>query len=139
MNARIKSYLNYVDVPSSLLDDMLAYPPEDIKILSYEELLKYRLTGKDATKDEVDTAEIANFYNLSSAEYRRRSQIFEKRCVGLVDPSNASRAQVCLYSVMLNVSESEVELRLAKARKNCLHLTDQKFTACFRSTIISPN
>jgi hypothetical protein len=124
LNLRIKNFFKFVDVPESLLDEMLSYPPENIKILTEQELLKYRLTGKDATVDELDTANHANYYNLSSAEYRKRNSkasiCFRKYSVN----KNIDKLEPCVQSFLLNVKEEEAIKRNERVSLICSGITD---------------
>ena len=76
----MKEYLNEMDVATSLVDEMLSIPPESIKILSYDELVKYRLWGQDANYEEQMTAKSAARFGITSSEMRRRSLVAEKKC-----------------------------------------------------------
>ena len=115
LNQRIKSFLNYVDVPESLLEEMLAYPPEKMKVLSEQDLIKFRLTGVDATQDEIDTANQANFYNLTSAEMRIRWGEATAKCsYPMIANPNGEKISKCLDTWILKISDSEWEKRNKK-------------------------
>lgn len=123
INKQIKNYLNYVDVPEHLLDEMLAIPPEKMKILSENELIKFRLQGKDGTQDEVDTAKSASFYNLSSLEYRKRQSDSLVKCRHLLDMKNGSSNFIrCNDAVILKISENESQVRHNKADSFCSNI-----------------
>jgi hypothetical protein len=140
INQRIKNYLNYVDVPETLLEEMLAHLPENIKLLSNQDLVRFRLIGKDATQDEIDTANIANHYNLSSAEYRRRMSNFETKCPNLfLNDQLTARAQFCMYSVILNITEAEVERRMSKVKSNCSSFSGEQSKICIRNILVLNN
>ena len=140
LNQRIKSFLNYVDVPESLLDEMLSYPPEKIKILSAQELVKFRLDGKDATQEEIDTANSARFYNLTSAEYRKRFEDSYAKCSYLF--SSASSGEMiskCLQSSILKISELEYERRSSKVNSLCLSGNDIEKMKCKKRYLVENN
>jgi hypothetical protein len=137
LNLRIKSFLTYVDVSSLLLDEMLSYPPEKMKILSTQELQKFRILGKDATQDELDTAANAYYYNISSAEYRRRGALIESRCAYLFKSNASGQINLqCVQSVYLNISEVEVEKRHKKIRSLCTNLTAKKYKSCSKYYLV---
>jgi len=138
MNQQIKLYLNFVDVPENLLDEMLAYPPESIKILSNNDLLKFRLVGVDATKDELNVAEYAEFFNISSAEYRKRYAAVKKNCYALLG-DNMEKYLSCHDSLMLNIPVSLVEQRKAKVKFACSSLLGDQFKACRRKILVFNN
>jgi len=141
INKRIKNYLIYVDVPEYLLDEMLAIPPEKMKILSENELIKFRLQGKDGTQDEVETAKSANFYNLTSSEYRKRQSDSVSKCQHSLDMKNGSSNYIrCNYSVILKISENESQVRLNKADSFCSTIKniDEKL-ACVKRIVVENN
>jgi hypothetical protein len=134
---KIRLYLSSVDVPESLLDEMLSYSPEHMKILSSDELFKFRLAGKDATREELDVASIANYYNITSAEYRKRDIRFRKACSQSTKGKfDKSRAEICMESVMLNISESEAENRLVKVKQMCSQLDYQQQQSCKKKYLV---
>lgn len=124
VNKKIRNYLDYLDVPTSLLDEMLAYPPEKMKILSEQELIKFRLTGKDATQDEIETAEQARFFNLTSLEFRKRSEESNPKCSPLIGVNSDPNLYIrCYRASMLRVSEGEYDRRISIANKNCASIS----------------
>ncbi len=135
LNVRIKSFLKFVDVPETLLDEMLAYPPEKIKILSEDELTRFRLNGKDATQDELDVANSANFFNLSSSEYRRRWDESFASCSHLIRSASGENVIRCIHSKILKISESEYERRMSRATKNCGNKTTKNLR-CEKSYLV---
>ena len=137
LNQRIKSFLNYVDVPESLLEEMLAYPPEKIKVLSEQDLIKFRLNGKDATQEEIDTASSAKFFNLTSAEYRKRFEEAYSKCLHLVN-ANASGEQIqnCVFSLIIRISKSEYERRMRKVNSSCVSLNNIEKIKCRKSILV---
>ena len=140
LNQRIKSFLNYVDVPESLLDEMLAYPPEKIKILAEQDLVKFRLNGKDATQDEIDTANSAKFFNLTSAEYRKRFEDSFSKCSHLFS-TNASGEQTikCLHSLILKIPESEYDRRISKVNAMCSSVAVNEKLKCKKRYLVDTN
>ena len=73
-----QEYLSEMDVATSLVDEMISIPPESIKILSYDEMVRYRLFGYDANYEEKQTAEAAAVFGISSSEKRRRDLVAKK-------------------------------------------------------------
>ena len=137
LNQRIKSFLNYVDVPESLLEEMLAYPPEKMKVLSEQDLIKFRLTGTDATQDEIDTAKRANFYNLTSAEYRIRWEEATAKCRYLHElNTSGEKITKCFQSSILKISDSEFEKRISKISSLCVSSDNTEKYKCMRSILV---
>jgi hypothetical protein len=137
LSQRIKSYLNYMDVPESLLDEMLSYPPEKLKVLSAQDLIKFRLTGADATQDEIDTASQANFYNLTSAEYRKRYEEASAKCSYLFSTNTSAEKIIkCFQPTVLKISESEFNKRYSKANSTCVSSNITERTKCRKSILV---
>jgi len=137
LTQRIKSFLNYVDVPESLLEEMLAYPPEKLKVLSEQDLIKFRLTGTDATQDEIDTASQANFYNLTSAEYRKRYEDAYAKCSPFINVNTSAEKIVkCIKSSILKISDSEFEKRISKINSLCVSPDNTEKYKCRRSILV---
>jgi len=109
LNASIRAYLNEMDVSNKLLDDMLAIPPDKMKILTKDEKKMYRLIGYDTNYDELVTARQAKVYKMSSAQFRQREAEVLKLC-----PYTLKEFGVCYVSNMLNVSKEEAKIRIQK-------------------------
>jgi hypothetical protein len=146
VNKQIKSYLSYVDVPENLLDEMLAIPPEKIKMLSEVELIKFRLHGKDATQDEIDVAKQASYYNLASSEYRKRQSESIARCMHFFEIKYGSGLvrsglfRMCNDAIILRISENESKRRHDKADAICSGLAsiDDKIN-CTKRIVVDNN
>jgi len=54
----IKNYLEYLNIHPDFLDDLWSIPSQDIKILTFDDLKKYRLLGKDLVLGEMEDLEI---------------------------------------------------------------------------------
>jgi len=72
MTNQIKEYLDFMDINTSLIDLMMATPPEQMKILSSEEIDFYRISGDDPNHEEKKIAERAALYGTTSAVMRKR-------------------------------------------------------------------
>jgi len=112
----IRTYLTEVDVPLHLLDEMLSIPPEDLKILSYEELSRYRLSGDDPTYNEKETAELADRYGITSAEYRKRKAVANLECARLDQLSAQIR---CEERILFGLTSYEFDLRRKEFNSKC--------------------
>jgi ATP-dependent protease ClpP protease subunit len=133
LNEKIKNYLNDVDVPLSLLEAMQSVPPDNIKILSYSEASSFRLNQTDATVEEKETASNAKFYNLTSAEFRKRSSLISQTCGGYINDGNAYAN--CMTSLLLGVSMQEIQFRKSKLLTTC-NKQDKSYTECYRNILI---
>ena len=75
----VRAYLEEMNMPPSLAEDILRVPPGQVKILTGDELRKYMLNGTDPVEEEIDTAQEARKYGVTKQEYMRRlSQAMEE-------------------------------------------------------------
>ncbi len=72
LKQRVVKYLDDMDIAPELASLMDATPPEEMRYLTKQELARFRITGRDPTYDEREIASAAEFYKLTSAEYRAR-------------------------------------------------------------------
>ncbi len=72
LQKRVRQYVADLDFPAQLYDEMMAVPPEDVKLLSAAELKKYYLEGRTPAKeDSVDSA-YAKHYGITKQEWLQR-------------------------------------------------------------------
>jgi hypothetical protein len=76
----IDDFLDEMNVPKSLADDMYSVPPGKLKILSAPALGQYLLNQTDPVYDESITRQDASSYRITSAEYRKRAALVEIQC-----------------------------------------------------------
>lgn len=105
LNNEIKKYFEEVDVSQTLLDAMLAVPPEDMRILSLGELNGYRLGFEDATFNEKVISMDAKKYGMTSADYRKREVIARYKC------NTSKDFSVCWIATILEINEIEAKKR----------------------------
>ena len=121
----IKEYFNKMDISELIVDEMLSIEPDKIKVLNENELIRFRLSLMDSDYEERSTAEGAKDYNITSALYRERLSLQEKRCGfygKAIDNKRESEFFKCQNMVMLNISESEFLNREAKAKSTCFKM-----------------
>lgn len=121
----INKYFNEMDISESIIDEMLSIEPNKIKILSADELTKYRITVMDANHEEKMIAEEAQRYNITSGIYRQRKAITDKKCGYFHVAAREKRLPEfwkCEKMTMLNISESEYNLRESKAQAKCFKI-----------------
>lgn len=78
-----KKYLEEMNIPSSLADDMFSIAPSDIKVLKPNEISIYRLGGPDMVYSEKRELAMAKQLGLSRLEYMKRERQaskLEKEC-----------------------------------------------------------
>jgi ATP-dependent protease ClpP protease subunit len=133
-NIRImKSYLKKMDISESIMDDMLSIEPDKIKILSEDDLTRYRLNLMDADYEEKMVAEEAQSYNLTSSMFRQRRALSESKCgyVGIaIDKNRYAEFRKCQDMTMLNISESEYLNRESKVNTICRKIDKESRGTC---------
>ena len=81
MTTRIYDYFNEMNIPRSLPEMMLRIPPEEMKMLTFDESVQFGLIGKDPVAQESDDSANAKFYGLTRLEYLAR----RKRALNMCD------------------------------------------------------
>ena len=72
LGREIKDFLDQMNIPASLYDEIMRIPPEKIKFLSKDELQRFGLAQNDpAFQDSIDS-DNARSYGLSKTEYLTR-------------------------------------------------------------------
>lgn len=69
---KVKDYLFYVNVPTSLYDLMFKIPPEKVRFLSHNELQEFNLNEDDPFFKEAEYAIAAKRVGLTKMEYMKR-------------------------------------------------------------------
>lgn len=105
---RIRSYIERMDLSPQLLDAMLAVPPDEIRILTAEEMHDFRITGTDASFNEYQVGLNAKMFDLSSSEYRRRHAIAWAAC------ESAEDSHLCVSASILGLGLAESRTRWAR-------------------------
>ena len=129
-NLNITEYLNEMNVSLALHEDSKAIQPENIKILSFEEMEKYRIANDDAVYNEIKIYNKSKRYGISMAEYRKRDNNASVKCRS---PSrdHFSDNLACREAIYLGISETEVKRRLANIVA-CVDLkTEKDFNDCY--------
>lgn len=82
MTARIFEYFDEMNIPRGLPELMLSISPEEVLMLTFVDLVKFGLTGKDPVEAEMDDSAGAKRYGISRVEYLSR----RKRALITCDP-----------------------------------------------------
>jgi hypothetical protein len=139
LNLKIRKYLEKIDVSPALLDDSLGIEPEKIKILSPSELEKYRLTGTDASYDELVKAKAADFWNMTSSEYRSRKSSAISQCQHLALSKIDYEYTDCIDAKFLRISLKEATQRRIRESNICSGLTASALVDCRRKVLVYGN
>ncbi len=100
----VRGYLRDMNVPGTLLDLALEARPEKGRTLTREEKRRFLLWGWDPAAEEESTATLAEFFETTTSEYRRRwaatdatcgsEDLVERRAFTVeLDPSARGRAE----------------------------------------------
>jgi len=80
LEKKVKSYLEEVNIPESLYEEMMRVSPRGMKYLTREELEKTGLGLNDPYYEEASVAAELKRYNISRAEYIRRQEYIQNVC-----------------------------------------------------------
>lgn len=75
-----RRYLAEMNLPDSLFEAMVNVPPQEIRLLSREEVAAFRLDGVDPVEQEVTDAKGAARYGISRLEYLERRERVKNQC-----------------------------------------------------------
>lgn len=78
MTAQVYAYFDEMNIPRSLPEEMLRVPPEQMRMLTFDEVEQFGLVGKDPVEQELDDSANANRFGISRQEYiARRSRALQ--------------------------------------------------------------
>jgi tetratricopeptide (TPR) repeat protein len=80
LGEQVRTYLMQMNIPDSLYEDMRRVPPEQIKMLSPNELEKYGLNANDPVFAELNDNVEANLAGVSKTEFLLRKAL-SKQCL----------------------------------------------------------
>lgn len=72
MTGLIYAYFNEMNIPQGLAEEMLRIPPENMKMLTFEQTEQFGLVGKDPVAQEMDDLANAKYYGISRQEFLAR-------------------------------------------------------------------
>jgi len=75
-----KKFLQEVNIPVALFDEMMSVPPQKLRILTEDELARYGVGQNDPIYDEVQDGKAAQVLGVSKEEYLRRKLRSERIC-----------------------------------------------------------
>jgi len=93
-----KRFLQDVNIPVSLFDEMMSVPPQKLRLLTEDELARYGIGQNDPVYEEVRDGQAAQALGISKEEYLRRKNRSERICNALT---------VNEHKAGLSVSDSE--------------------------------
>jgi hypothetical protein len=111
----IKEYLESMNLPSSLYDEMMQIPPQAIRVLSDAELNRFGLNRNDPVYQDLMDSDHARGYGLTKAEYLARKARAFNVCPSLNAPSPKNledarqayeRERKCMEEVMTGARQN---------------------------------
>lgn len=136
-NLAIK-YLKEMNVSETLYTDMVRISPQNIKILSKDELLKYGLGSDDPYFEDAENAKLAKNLGIPSAELIKRKSAFKTICIGdvkeiakcykeVVEKGNLSyQPENKVSGATESNTKNELISKLDKLRPNWREITNSK-------------
>ncbi len=76
----VKAYLRAMNIPAELYDHMIRIPPEQVKILTNDELQRYGLSEDDPYEDAARVAAVAKHLGITAKELIRRQAKINSEC-----------------------------------------------------------
>ena len=126
----LTEYFEEMDIPFSLIDEMMSIPPNEMKILSETEVKKFRLNDADANYEEKETATFASIYKMTSSEYRKRDSEASSKCKVL-----SSEYSFCYNSSMLNMPLSTYKEKYNIYKDSCVKNDGVEYFRCLTDKI----
>jgi hypothetical protein len=141
--SRIRVYLAKMNVAPEFLSFMQSFKPDDIHILTRQELDAYGLGSNDVVDDERMIADRAEELGISSFEYRKREKRSYEECknadVSTMGPTAAERAESaemgvstdlllrskCALAIHYGISVDLYRQRSTEVSRKCAPYTDQ--------------
>ena len=99
MTAQIYAYFNEMNIPQSLSEEMLRIPPEDMKMLTFDQTMRFGLVGKDPVAQEIDDSANAKRYGISRQEYLVRRNRALNACK--LPPPNVLLDTNCYHAILM--------------------------------------
>ena len=140
LHAKIAGYLQDMHVPTLLLEMMFATPPEEMRVLSPQELAIF-LPQRDPAWDELSTSRRATFDGLPSALYREKRVEATTACRGSqVTAGDQDQSQCRSPSALaVHIDELAAEQMLFSGRCATIpgwplnHAGNSDYLSCFAS------
>ena len=113
------NYTKYMNIPVSILDDIIAIPPENMKKLSKREIEKYMLNVRDPVWDEQVVLNEANRFRMKPGEYRSSAKEAEILCYNSLKISNFQNdkdqfydeIEICKISTITKIKNNVIKMR----------------------------
>ncbi len=126
LKLKMQNYFESMDINPNLVEEMISVPPNEMKILTNDELRHFRLSADDANHEEREIAKQSKMYGLTSSEYRIRDAEADKNCTVI------SNWNSCRNSILFNISISDSKKRYEVMRAVCINLNSNAFIECFK-------
>lgn len=94
-----RRFLAEVNVPTRLWEEMLRIPPENVRILSADELSTLGLKGEDPVSEEITDSNNARHFGLSKVDYLQRKALANRTCDPLLQRGEIEMWRRCDESI----------------------------------------
>lgn len=108
LGKKVKSFLNEMNIPEKLYDDMLPISPEKVRILSDSELAAYGLNENDPFIDEASATKQAQKLGISRQEYAKRLYRANFECHSDSTSTDESDRDLVNYVIEADICRSEI-------------------------------
>lgn len=98
-NSEAKNFLAEVNVPTRLWDEMVRIPPENVRVLSEDELSSLGLKGEDPVSEEITDSNNARHYGVSKMEYLQRKSLSASTCGPILQRGEIETWRLCDESI----------------------------------------
>lgn len=95
--SKSRKYFERMNIPESLVDEMFSVPPGSMKILSVEELARYRLNSTDIIHEEESAVEQMAYLGWSREKYEKFQAEMKYKCT--IYSSNTEKMRHCIGDV----------------------------------------
>jgi hypothetical protein len=119
-----KAFLKDMNVPTSLFDEMMSVPSQQLRLLSQQELARFGIGQSDPAYQDNRDADAARMLGLDREEYLRRKGRAEKICNALTVNERKAGIEVTLTEsaeIFIACKDAVVRARpLTEAQKRAL-------------------
>ena len=117
--SELEAYFDEMRVPRSLLDLMYSVPPDEMRILSRDEMELF-LPSMDPVYEEQTVTDLAQSYGVSNFEYRTRENRANEECA---ERASFDDQVNCRGMILWDLTLEEYLVKKALSDKICLEGT----------------
>ena len=119
MRDTVKTYVEEMGITDNFFERIYNTDSSKIEILRGDQSQKI-VPARDPVHDEIDTAEKAEGYGLTTSEYRKRDLLSDSSCpISFEHPRVKPTWYDCVQSIMWGISPEDYRSRSAKVKTSC--------------------